>query len=263
MGLDVCDVGVLGSLLSLTSHVQQDIETRKIRVLVNDRLRLLFLNLYQLMDGGQQLLPEPVSALAGRDVRKARTILAAFLRHIFNFGIIGAIPSTTFAESNRLASVIANPYPRRWGGAEGPRAGYVWRRPGLPAQQSPLGCPARFQAGVGLLLFLVCHNLLTGIAAFPDARFRGENGTATPARFRDRFIERKDARFLGQEVRIMKFAVTHTKQPPSSRRRAACVANVLVPPGVSDSPFSYLFVKPTIVLFSRARWQPKKIALPR
>ena len=61
----------------------------------------------------------------------------------------------------------------------------------------------------------------------------------------------------------MKFAVTHTKQPPSSRRRAACVANVLVPPGVSDSPFSYLFVKPTIVLFSRARWQPKKIGPPR
>jgi hypothetical protein len=109
MGFDMCDVRILRSLFSLTSHVQQDIETRKIKVLINDRLGLLFLYLYQLMDGGQQLLPEPISALASLDVRKARTILAAFLRHIFNFDIIDAIPSTVFADSNWLASVIGNP----------------------------------------------------------------------------------------------------------------------------------------------------------
>jgi len=129
-----------------------------------------------------------------------------------------------------------------------------------PAQQRPFGRPPRFQPGVSLLLLFVCHNLLAGIAALPYARFRGEYSAAAPARFRDRLIERKDARFLGQEIRIMKFAVTHTKQPPSSWRRAACLADMLVPPGVSDSPFSCMPVKPTIVLFSHARWQPKKTA---
>jgi hypothetical protein len=61
----------------------------------------------------------------------------------------------------------------------------------------------------------------------------------------------------------MKFTVTHTKQPPSPWRPAACMANKLVPPGVSDSPFSYMLAKPTIVLFSHARWQPKNNQPPR
>src|SRR5450759_1178930 len=40
------------------------------------------------------------------------------------------------------------------------------------SQERPLGCPPRLQAGIGLLLLLVGHYLLTGIATLPDARFR-------------------------------------------------------------------------------------------
>ena len=136
-----------------------------------------------------------------------------------------------------------------------------------PAQQSPLGRPPRFQAGIGFLLLLIGHYLLTGVAAFPDARFRRERRPATPAGLRDRFIERKNARFLGQKIRVVEFAMTHKQTPipsaalgeithPTSHRPQACLhtngatlvgphaagfptcgTDVAVPQGVAASPF--------------------------
>jgi hypothetical protein len=81
MGLEMRDARILGILFSLTGHVQQDIETRKIRVPVDDRLRLLFLHLYQLMYGDEEFLQEPALFLTRRDLRKVCIIVASFLSH--------------------------------------------------------------------------------------------------------------------------------------------------------------------------------------
>ena len=50
------DERILSIVFPLTGHVQKDIETRKIGIAANDRLDLLFLYLYQFMDGGQKFL---------------------------------------------------------------------------------------------------------------------------------------------------------------------------------------------------------------
>jgi len=103
-----------------------------------------------------------------------------------------------------------------------------------PAQQGAFGCPPCFQTCIGLLLLLIGHHLLARVATLPYARFRRERRPASPTRFRDRLVEGKDPWFLGQKIRIVKFAMTHKQAPnpstalgeithPTLRRPSACL----------------------------------------
>ena len=52
---------------------------------------------------------------------------------------------------------------------------------------------------------------MAGIAAFPDPGPRDEFGAAPPALFRHRLLQRENARFLGQKMRIMEIAMIHVR----------------------------------------------------
>ena len=88
MGLDVSHQRILRLLFAIVSHVQKDIETRKIRITVDHGLRLLALHLNQLMNGVQEFFEEPFLFLAKPGLWNLRTIAASFLRHFFDFGTI-------------------------------------------------------------------------------------------------------------------------------------------------------------------------------
>lgn len=78
-------------------------------------------------------------------------------------------------------------------------------------QQHPARCPARFQPFVRLLLLLRRNHCLTRIAAFADPGSGNELGAAAAALLRHSFLERKDSRFLRQEVGIVEIAMSHVR----------------------------------------------------
>jgi hypothetical protein len=76
-------------------------------------------------------------------------------------------------------------------------------------QTHPPSGATSLQPFIGLLLLLRRNHGLANVAAFPDPGSRDELGTAPAALFRHRLLQRENARFLGQQMRIMEIAVIH------------------------------------------------------
>jgi hypothetical protein len=81
---------------------------------------------------------------------------------------------------------------------------------GFQQAQAP-GGPAGLQPLISLLLLFRGNHGLTRVTALPDPRPRDKFGAAAAALFCHRLLERENAWFLGQKMRIMKIAMIHVR----------------------------------------------------
>ena len=81
---------------------------------------------------------------------------------------------------------------------------------GLQQAQAPRRAP-RFEPFIGLFLLLCRHDRLTCVAPLTNPGPRNEFSAASPALLGHRFFQRKNSRFLREQMRIVKITVIHVR----------------------------------------------------
>jgi hypothetical protein len=76
-------------------------------------------------------------------------------------------------------------------------------------QKRPFGGSAGFQSRIGLGLVFLIGDGLTGFTTFPNPGFCRKQHAASPALLGHFRIQRKNARFSGQQMRVVKVTIAH------------------------------------------------------